>query len=67
MKKEYGVTNPLMGWESGDDTMSEVILEFSSKEKAVRICKKNNIHYQVIEPKKSNFIIKSYADNFLKE
>tara|TARA_Y100000590_G_scaffold410782_1_gene504150 strand:- start:289 stop:573 length:285 start_codon:yes stop_codon:yes gene_type:complete len=59
--------NPLMGWESGEDTLSEVILEFSSKEKAINYAKKNNILYQVIEPKKSNFIIKSYADNFLKE
>ena len=25
--------NPLMGWESGEDTMKEVILEFSSKDK----------------------------------
>ena len=60
-------TNPLMGWESGEDTLSEVILEFSSKQKAVDYAKRNNILYQVIEPKKSNFIIKSYADNFLKE
>ena len=60
-------TNPLMGWESGEDTLSEVVLKFSSKEKAIEYAKKNNIVYQVIEPKKSNFIIKSYADNFLKE
>ena len=26
-------TSPLMGWESGDDTLKEVILEFPSKEK----------------------------------
>ena len=60
-------TNPLMGWESGEDTLSEVILTFSSKEKAIKYAKKNNILYQVIEPKKSEFIIKSYSDNFLKD
>ena len=60
-------TNPLMGWESGEDTLSEVVLKFSSKEKAIEYAKKNNILYRVVEPKKSNFIIKSYADNFLKE
>ena len=60
-------TNPLMGWESGEDTMSEVILNFTSKEKAIEYAKKNKIIYQVIEPKKSEFIIKSYADNFLKD
>ena len=60
-------TNPLMGWESGEDTLSEVVLKFSSKQKAIEYAKKNNILYQVIEPKKSSFIIKSYADNFLKD
>ena len=56
-----------MGWESGEDTMKEVILEFSSKDKAVEYAKNNNILYEVVEPKKSDFIIKSYADNFLKD
>ena len=28
---------------------------------------KNNISYNVIEPKKREFVIKSYADNFLKD
>ncbi len=59
--------NPLMGWESGEDTMGEVVLEFLSKEKAIEYAKNNNILYEVVEPKKSDFIIKSYADNFLKD
>ena len=63
---ETGI-NPLMGWESSTDTFGELKLEFSSKEKAIEYAKKNNINFQVIEPKKSNFIIKSYADNFLKD
>tara|TARA_A100000164_G_C21343341_1_gene512036 strand:+ start:211 stop:528 length:318 start_codon:yes stop_codon:yes gene_type:complete len=56
-----------MGWESGDDTMKEVILEFSTKEKAIEYAKNNDILYEIREPKKQNFIIKSYADNFLKD
>ena len=32
-----------MGWESSTDTMSEVKLEFSTKEQAVNYAKKNNI------------------------
>ena len=44
-------TNPLMGWESGEDTLSEVSLKFSTKEKAIEYAKKNNINFQVIEPK----------------
>ena len=60
-------TNPLMGWETSTDTLGEVILKFSSKEKAIEYAKANNISYTVIEPKKKEFVIKSYADNFLKE
>ena len=59
--------NPLMGWESSPDTLGEVILKFSSKEKAIEYAKNNNISYTVIEPKQKEFVIKSYADNFLKD
>ena len=58
--------NPLMGWESSSDTLSEVILEFSSKEKAIEYAKKKKINFDIIEPKKRKIIKKSYADNFLK-
>ena len=58
--------NPLMGWESSTDTLGEVILKFYSKEKAVEYAKNNSISYKLIEPKKKEFVIKSYADNFLK-
>ena len=59
--------NPLMGWEASTDTLEEVILKFPSKEKAIEYAEKNNISYNVIEPKKKEFVIKSYADNFLKD
>ena len=58
--------NPLMGWESSKDTMSEVKLEFSTKEQAINYAKKNAIDYYIIEPQKRNIIKKSYSDNFLK-
>ena len=58
--------NPLMGWETSTDTLEEVILKFPSKEKAIEYAEINNISYTVIEPKKKEFVIKSYADNFLK-
>ena len=58
--------NPLMGWESSKDTMSEVKLEFSTKEEALNYVKKNNIEYYIIEPQKQKIIKKSYTDNFLK-
>ena len=58
--------NPLMGWDSSRDTMSEVKLKFSTKEKAINYAKKNNLDYYVIEPEKSKIVKKSYSDNFLK-
>ena len=58
--------NPLMGWESSIDTMGEVKLEFSTRDKAIEYAKNNNISYKVIEPNKRKFIIKSYTENFTK-
>ena len=58
--------NPLMGWESSNDTLSELNLEFSSKELAIEYAKKNKIVIEIIEPKKRKIVKKSYADNFLK-
>jgi len=58
--------NPLMGWESSVDTLSEVKLEFSTKELAVNYAKKNDIDFQIIEPKKRKLVKKSYSDNFTK-
>ena len=58
--------NPLMGWESSSDTLSELKLEFSTKELAIIYAKKNKIDFEVIEPKQRKVVKKSYADNFLK-
>ena len=63
--KDSGI-NPLMGWETSSDTLSELNLEFSSKELAIEYAKKNKIDFEVIEPQKRKAIKKSYADNFLK-
>ena len=59
-------TNPLMGWESSSDTLGEVKMEFTTKEKAIEYAKNNNIIYKVIEPNKKRFVIKSYSENFTK-
>ena len=39
----HGNTNPLMGWETSNDTMSEVVLKFPTREKAIEYAKKNKI------------------------
>ncbi len=58
--------NPLMGWESSSDTLSELKLEFSTMELAINYAKKKKIDFELIKPKKRKTIKKSYADNFLK-
>ena len=63
--KNTGI-NPLMGWESSSDTLSELRLEFYTKYLAIQYAKKNKLDFEIIEPKKRKTIKKSYADNFLK-
>ena len=58
--------NPLMGWESSDDTFSELKMEFSSKELAIEYAKKNKIEYELIESQARKVNKKSYSDNFTK-
>ena len=57
---------PLMGWESSNDTLSELKLEFSTKKLAIEYAKRNKINYELIEPKKRKIVKKSYSDNFTK-
>ena len=59
--------NTLMGWETSTDTLSEVKLEFDTKELAINFAKKNNLQYYVIDPQKRKIVKKSYADNFIKK
>ena len=56
-----------MGWEASTDTLEEIILKFPTKEKAIEYAKKNNISYSIVEPKQRDFVIKAYADNFIKD
>ena len=63
--KDPGV-NPLMGWESSTDTLTELKLEFSTKESAINYAKNNKIKFEIIEPKERKIFKKSYSDNFTK-
>ena len=65
MVEKTGI-NPLMGWESSKNTLSELKLKFSSKDNAIKYAKKNKIDYEVVESKNKKVIKKSYADNFTK-
>lgn len=66
-KKEIVPTkrDSVMGWISSSNTETQVLLSFSSLEKAVEYAKENDFEYSVILPSKNTIKPKNYADNFL--
>ena len=56
----------IMGWNSSSDTKKQIKIIFESKDEAIAYANKKNILYSITEPNKRKIIIKSYADNFLK-
>ena len=57
--------NPLMGWESSSNTLSELKLFFDTKDQAVEYANKNKIEFVLIENNQRSFVKKSYTDNFI--
>ena len=55
---------PLMGWTSSADMLSQIRLHFPTKEEAVAYAERNGIVYRVEEPKPEKRKIMSYSDNF---
>ncbi len=55
---------PLMGWTSSGDMLSQLRLFFETKEEAVDYAQRNHIAYRIFEPHARAFVKKSYADNF---
>ncbi|XP_048737764.1 NADH dehydrogenase [ubiquinone] iron-sulfur protein 4, mitochondrial-like [Ostrea edulis] len=56
--------NPLMGWTSSGDPLSNTAVEFRSPEEAIDFCEKNGWEYHVEERKEPKFRPKSYGANF---
>ncbi|KAK4016972.1 NADH dehydrogenase [ubiquinone] iron-sulfur protein 4, mitochondrial [Daphnia magna] len=56
--------NPLMGWASSGDPLSNIQLSFSNKEDAVAFCEKNGWDYSVTEVVSKQPRPKSYGANF---
>ncbi|KAK0146382.1 NADH dehydrogenase [ubiquinone] iron-sulfur protein 4, mitochondrial [Merluccius polli] len=56
--------NPLMGWASTADPLSNMVLNFSSKEDAIAFAEKNGWSYDVTEKRSSKPRVKSYGANF---
>jgi len=56
--------NPLMGWCSTGDPLSNTIVEFSDLEDAIAYCEKNRWNFEIEEPQKLRRLRKVYGDNY---
>ncbi|KAK6011256.1 ETC complex I subunit region [Ostertagia ostertagi] len=58
--------NPLMGWTSSGDPLSNISmnLKFASKEDAIDFCVKNRWTYEVEKEHERKILPKNYASNF---
>lgn len=56
--------NPLMGWSSTADPLSNMEMQFTNKEDAIVLCEKNGWQWSVQDPPQKPPRAKSYAANF---
>ncbi|CAM9476020.1 unnamed protein product, partial [Laminaria digitata] len=66
-KQQERWSNPLMGWTSTADPMSNMNISFSTPDQAVRFCKKRGWKYEVKAPAKREAVFGkfAYSHNFL--
>jgi NADH dehydrogenase (ubiquinone) Fe-S protein 4 len=57
-------SNPLMGWSSTGDPLSNTIVEFSELEDAIAYCEKNQWNFEVEQPQTLRRLSKSYGTNY---
>ena len=55
---------PLMGWVAAGDTHAQVRLRFETREEAIAYAERNNLVYEVREPRSTAPKPRAYADNF---
>ncbi len=55
---------PLMGWVAAGDTRRQVRLRFETREEAIAYAERNNLVYEIREPRTAVSKPKAYADNF---
>ncbi|MFK4823885.1 ETC complex I subunit [Paenochrobactrum sp. BZR 588] len=58
------IVEPLMGYTSGRDMLSQVRLKFETKEEAIAYATRNGIAYRLFEPNEAKRRAVSYSDNF---
>lgn len=56
--------NDLMGWTSSGDPVSNMVLNFPTRESAVEYCERNKLQWFVDEQPERKLRRKSYAENF---
>jgi len=56
--------NPLMGWSSSGDPLSNLNVDFQDKDEAIAFCEKNGWPWFVEEPVQRVLKAKSYGNNF---
>ncbi|KAG7171297.1 NADH dehydrogenase [ubiquinone] iron-sulfur protein 4-like [Homarus americanus] len=56
--------NPLMGWSSTADPLSNIQVDFSSQEDAIAFCDKNGWEWTVVDPPVKPPRVKNYGANF---
>ncbi|MEO0546149.1 MAG: ETC complex I subunit [Pseudomonadota bacterium] len=57
-------SDPLMGYTSSGDMLTQVRMTFETREDAVAYAERNNIAHRVIEPKEAKRRAASYSENF---
>lgn len=63
-KSEGFEIDPIMHWAASKNTQKQVVLKFSSQQKAIEYARKHNIEFNLITPKAKKLILRSYASNF---
>ena len=58
------IRDTMMGWNGGSNTISQIQLQFKTKDDAINYAKSNDLDYEVLETSERKVISKSYADNF---
>ena len=54
----------LMGWNTSNDTLTQIKIFFNSKNDAILWAKRKKMQYEVIEPHERKIKPKKYLDNF---
>jgi hypothetical protein len=56
--------DPLMGWQGGTSTTTQIKLKFATREAAIAYAEKHGLAYTVLPEQERALKLQSYADNF---